>query len=71
MIKYELLYEELDKMDADLSDDIWLLESDIKGRKTILSILEQELAGKLLLRAEIRQFLKESGVLDSGTNDWS
>lgn len=63
-MKYQALYEELNKLDGELSDDIGWLEENIERRKTQQLILEQELAGKLLLRTEIRQFLKDSGVID-------
>lgn len=68
MMKYEAFYEELDKMDAQLSDDIAFMEGEIEMYKTQQLILEQRLAGLLLLRSEIRQFLKESGVIDDETN---
>ena len=65
MRKYEALYEELDEMDAQLSKDIKSLKDDIEGRKRLQLILEQELAGMLLLQTEIRQFLKESGITET------
>ena len=70
-MKYQALYEELNKLDDELSDDIGWLEENIERRKTQQLIFEQELAGKLLLRCEIRQFLKESGVIDDETSDWT
>lgn len=63
-MKYQALYEELVNIDGELSDDIGWLEENIERRKTQQLILEQEMAGKLLLRSEIRQFLKDSGVID-------
>lgn len=70
-MKYQALYEELEKMDAELTDEIAMLEVGVEKHKTKQLLLEQELAGVLLLRAEIRQFLKESGVIDDETSDWS
>lgn len=70
-MKYEMLYEELDNTDAGLSDNIAFLEDEIERHKTKQLLLEKDLAELLLLRAEIRQFLKESGVIDSETSDWS
>ena len=71
MMKYDLLYEELEKMDAELTDEIAMLEVGVEKHKTKQLLLEQDLAGLLLLRCEIRQFLKESGVIDDETSDWS
>ena len=70
-MKYEMLYEELDNTDAGLSDNIAFLEDEIERHKTKQLLLEKDLAELLLLRAEIRQFLKESGVIDDETSDWS
>ena len=70
-MKYEMLYEELDNTDAGLSDNIAFLEDEIERHKTKQLLLEKDLAELLLLRAEIRQFLKESGVIDSETSDWT
>ena len=71
MMKYPALYEELGKLEAELTDEIAMLEVGIEKHKTKQLLLEQELAGVLLLRIEIRQFLKESGVIDDETSDWS
>ena len=71
MMKYQELYEEMDRIDAGLSDNIAFLEDEIDEHKRKQLLLEQDLAGLLLLRAEIRQFLKESGVIDDETSDWS
>ena len=70
-MKYQELYEELEKMDAELMDEIAMLEGGVEKHKTKQLLLEQELAGVLLLRCEIRQFLKESGVIDDETSDWT
>ena len=70
-MKYEALYEEMDRIDAELTDEIAMLEVGVEKHKTKQLLLEQELAGVLLLRAEIRQFLKESGVIDDEKSDWS
>ena len=70
-MKYQALYEEMDRIDAGLSDNIAFLEDEIDEHKRKQLLLEQDLAGLLLLRCEIRQFLKESGVIDDETSDWS
>lgn len=63
-MKYPALYEELDNLDAELSEDIAELEGDIDEHRRKQLLLEQDLAGKLLLRSEIRQLLKDSAMTE-------
>ena len=70
-MKYPALYEELGKLEAELTDKIAALDKGVERHKAMQLHLEQELAGVLLLRIEIKQFLKESGVIDDETSDWS
>lgn len=69
-MKYEMLYAEMDKLDMDITTEISHLEDRLELSRKTLVLMEQELAELILKRAELRQFLKESGVIDSETSDW-